>query len=501
MSGRKTRLSRGKQERIDGNKEGAEHRGRATGFSEYEVMGKEKREPNAEGARANIILWLDDDAKFLRRLEETLRIPMVQIFTVSSDEMPKVVKYLTGRSAHEAILVGCIVRGRGDTESMVNAIERLRPRGVISDLEMAGNSLSGLSLLAGVGRADPRCFRGLVTGHMDESVASLSQSMGLDLIANKEDIPKIQGALMQVWGLDDGGGDVRTQFDELQRQYNALERRMRANESKNEELTRERNRLRRKVREIRTQKVPSPKKKRGKKEEDSERAQLLRRAEAAEQRVQIVLGHQHDLQSLAEAVTATIGNVCVQPQLLPPVIKDKLEEAWTAAKHSSVLIGSTLDIAADKKPSKKATGSIPGSFEEAQRIMAGQMAERIAVHIALPDEMRVANIPDKLIVRCALNLFMNSRDAIEGRGRIEVATKARPSARAKHVEVVVRDNGRGIKKRDLPRIFDWGFTTKGSRYGMGLFIVKRIMERYGGEVRIVSARGKGTSVTLRIPVG
>jgi signal transduction histidine kinase len=372
-------------------------------------------------------------------------------------------------------------------------------KAVVSDLVMVSNPLIGLSLLSTAGLSSPKCYRALVTGHIDGTIVNLCKGMGIDTFASKDEPTEVITNILRVLGPPfgrPGAEELTAQMESLGRRFERLQGVYSELRSQNRKIRAERSRLRR---ELRAHNVPD--KKRRDKYDGAERNNLVKRAESAERRVQMVLGHQHDLKSIAAAVTTTLGNLCAQPELLPPAIKHKLEGAWIASRQTSVLIASTLDIATDEKPSTRSTGSIPLAFNEASRIIADQLPDRINVTISLPEEMRVAKIPDNMLVRCALNLFTNAKDAIPGRGWIEVTIKGRSSARAKHVEVVVQDNGTGIKKRDLPKVFDWGFTTKGSRYGMGLFIVRKIMEKYGGQVRIESKRGKGTAVILKIPVG
>ena len=61
------------------------------------------------------------------------------------------------------------------------------------------------------------------------------------------------------------------------------------------------------------------------------------------------------------------------------------------------------------------------------------------------------------------------------------------------------DNGGGIAEEDLPRVFDPFFTTKPRGSGLGLATVHRIVEEHGGAIRLESAVGSGTVVTLRLP--
>ena len=70
------------------------------------------------------------------------------------------------------------------------------------------------------------------------------------------------------------------------------------------------------------------------------------------------------------------------------------------------------------------------------------------------------------------------------------------------VEVVFRDDGRGIEPENLDRIFDMSFTTdRSSHFGLGLSLVKKIAEAHGGSIRAESAgRGQGATFLLRLPL-
>jgi len=67
--------------------------------------------------------------------------------------------------------------------------------------------------------------------------------------------------------------------------------------------------------------------------------------------------------------------------------------------------------------------------------------------------------------------------------------------------VEVKDAGEGIAAAVLPRIFEPFFTTRGTgnAVGLGLTLAYGILQRHGGRIDVVSAVGKGTTVTLRLP--
>ena len=100
------------------------------------------------------------------------------------------------------------------------------------------------------------------------------------------------------------------------------------------------------------------------------------------------------------------------------------------------------------------------------------------------------------LMEVLVNLVQNAREAIVGKGRIHVTARANPD---QSVVVTVADDGPGIPKTKLDRIFQPYFTTKEKGTGLGLSIVKHNVELYGGTVLAESELGKGTRFTLQFP--
>ena len=76
-----------------------------------------------------------------------------------------------------------------------------------------------------------------------------------------------------------------------------------------------------------------------------------------------------------------------------------------------------------------------------------------------------------------------------------------PSGAYPCVEISVSDTGSGIRDDIRRKVFLPMFSTKGaSGTGIGLAVVKKIMEEHGGQVRVVSAAGKGTTFILQFPL-
>ncbi|HON95038.1 MAG TPA: ATP-binding protein, partial [Deltaproteobacteria bacterium] len=106
--------------------------------------------------------------------------------------------------------------------------------------------------------------------------------------------------------------------------------------------------------------------------------------------------------------------------------------------------------------------------------------------------------PDK-IAQVLLNLYLNAMEAMQEGGTLAVKTRCDEKTARFAVDVV--DTGHGIAQDDLAHIFDPYFTTKQSGTGLGLAIVHKIMEAHGGEIKVQSVPGTGTTVSLTMPSG
>ena len=94
------------------------------------------------------------------------------------------------------------------------------------------------------------------------------------------------------------------------------------------------------------------------------------------------------------------------------------------------------------------------------------------------------------------NIMRNAIDALQGKGEIKVAIKEQ----SKNVIIDVSDNGKGIKSSQLKTVFEPGYTTKLRGWGLGLSLVKRIVEDYHkGQVYILhSELGKGSTFRISL---
>jgi signal transduction histidine kinase len=101
-----------------------------------------------------------------------------------------------------------------------------------------------------------------------------------------------------------------------------------------------------------------------------------------------------------------------------------------------------------------------------------------------------------MLYQSFLNIFMNAMQAMPGGGRIQVEV----TTRGGFVAVDFNDEGKGIPEDNLEKIWDPFFTTKEKGSGLGLGVVKNIIEAHGGSIQIANRSTRGTCVTVEIPV-
>jgi len=138
-------------------------------------------------------------------------------------------------------------------------------------------------------------------------------------------------------------------------------------------------------------------------------------------------------------------------------------------------------------------------------IERGKIPADTRVEIDLPEAVYVSASTYGL-TRVVENLIGNASEAAGPSGTLTVSTRIRAEGVrpiGPCAELTVRDTGRGMNEETRQRIFEPGFSTKppgSGRMGFGLFWVKLFVDRFRGEVRIHSESGRGTTVSVLLPV-
>jgi signal transduction histidine kinase len=101
-----------------------------------------------------------------------------------------------------------------------------------------------------------------------------------------------------------------------------------------------------------------------------------------------------------------------------------------------------------------------------------------------------------LIARALANIVENALHAMPGEGALTISA----SVDAEAVTLLIKDTGGGMDEEALSRVFEPYFSTKTTGTGLGLPIARRNVEISGGTIEVQSEKGRGTTVSVRMPL-
>lgn len=133
-------------------------------------------------------------------------------------------------------------------------------------------------------------------------------------------------------------------------------------------------------------------------------------------------------------------------------------------------------------------------------LLGKSLPGHVGLSVSLPKNLPPVAIAPHKLTQAVLNLIVNSGEAVSENGVIQIwAEFAGDESR---IRLVVRDNGTGMTPKVIEHAMDPFFTTKrrGLGTGLGLSLVRGIVRSVGGSIDLNSEKGKGTSVTLLLPL-
>ncbi len=180
----------------------------------------------------------------------------------------------------------------------------------------------------------------------------------------------------------------------------------------------------------------------------------------------------------------------------------------SSAKRGADLAARILNVARKEKPELTVV-NINDVIGDTLELLSRSIPKTISIETDLKPALPNVKADKAQIQQVIMNLAVNSRDAMPDGGRLLIETRAVAgengpggSPREGFVKLSIHDTGLGMKKEIVHKVFDPFFTTKegGSGTGLGLYIVHSIVANHGGYVSLHSEPGKGTEVSVYIPV-
>jgi signal transduction histidine kinase len=225
---------------------------------------------------------------------------------------------------------------------------------------------------------------------------------------------------------------------------------------------------------------------------------------------QLTGGIAHDFNNLLTVITGSVDELANALKGHSQLI-EIVEMIDQAASRGASLTSQLLSFAR-KQPLCPSSVDINSLIARSARMLGRTLGESIEIKTVLAPECLVALVDESQLETAILNIALNARDAMPGGGLIIIETFQtnvfQPQAEYPdlsdgcYVVVSLRDTGIGIPAGDLSRVIEPFFTTKdvGKGTGLGLSMVYGFAKQSNGHVVIDSDFGKGTKVTLFLPL-
>jgi two-component system, cell cycle sensor histidine kinase and response regulator CckA len=209
-------------------------------------------------------------------------------------------------------------------------------------------------------------------------------------------------------------------------------------------------------------------------------------------------------QQFIDLLTLVKGNAEMLMLDLTPQhpFRTELQEIGRAADRASLLSQNLLTIGGEHTPrTLDLNAVIADAGPRLQQVLGGGISL-----VVVPDAFLAPVLADRAQIEMVLlNLAANARDAMPEGGILSIQTaNAGPDGCTSgeprdFVRIDVRDTGCGMDDETVARAFEPFFTTRGDRAGLGLTMVRSIIEQAGGWLRLASLVGVGTTVHLHLP--
>ena len=214
-------------------------------------------------------------------------------------------------------------------------------------------------------------------------------------------------------------------------------------------------------------------------------------------------GIAHDFNNL---LTAILGNISLAKVNISPqdTIFSNLEKTEKAARQAANLTKQLLTFARGGAPIKKATNITELIKDSASFTMRGA---NVKCEFQLPGDLWAIEVDEGQLSQVSQNLVINACQAMPDGGTLTIMAANKvltehdlpPLPAGKYVHLSFHDQGGGILKEDLIKIFDPYFTSKETGSGLGLAITYSIIKNHGGLIAVDSEPGKGSTFSIYLP--
>jgi len=199
----------------------------------------------------------------------------------------------------------------------------------------------------------------------------------------------------------------------------------------------------------------------------------------------------HEIRNPLFAIGGFANSLLRMPSL-DEAAREKAKIILNEALRLDKILKSTLDFARPAIAAESRADVNRVVAETMDFLRLGFEGKQVEAHVELAATNAMVQGDPDLLKQCLINMVKNSMEAMPGGGRLSVRT----GIRGVQVFLEVEDSGLGIPTALRTKVFSPFFSTKETGSGLGLAMIKKIVEEMGGEVELQSQEGKGTRIKL-----
>jgi signal transduction histidine kinase len=217
---------------------------------------------------------------------------------------------------------------------------------------------------------------------------------------------------------------------------------------------------------------------------------------------EMAAGLAHEIRNPLGAIKASaqyLAETALSSGAAPDGGKEFLDIIVEEVDRLNRVVSSFLDYARPAQPADVPPLDVNAVVKRTVQLLRPQFGEGIEAQVDLADDLPKVRIDAERLRQVLINLALNAAQAMEGRGRVEIRTRAATRGGTRWVEILVSDTGPGIPQKVLKNLFVPFVTTKERGTGLGLAISQRIASAAGGLIEARSTAGLGTTFVVRLP--
>ncbi len=225
--------------------------------------------------------------------------------------------------------------------------------------------------------------------------------------------------------------------------------------------------------------------------------QLVKQTEKMSSLGRMASGIAHEINNPLAGILLYSSNLIKKVPDQSP-LKEGLDIIMSETTRCKGIIQGLLEFARDREPQKVPT-NINTIVKKSLQILKNEFyIHHITIEQELGKNLIQVSLDENQIEQVLVNILINAIHAIDKNGTISIKT----STKALHdnLKIEISDNGCGIAKEQIDKIFDPFFSTKASGTGLGLAVSYGIINNHQGSIKVDSKPGQGTRFTITLPV-